>query len=127
MNEATLKRALMVQLRAAMPGAVLWRIEDKFSGGRPDILIVWQGRVACVEVKMDRPGRKGKREPLQALTLQRLENAGARAFWLTYHPRGATLERPDKAVAWSIERLAPGRAPHREVARTLANMLDPTL
>lgn len=106
-----------------MPGAVLWRIEDKFSGGRPDILVIWRGKVAGVEVKMDRPSRKGKREPLQALTLQRLEKAGAYAYWLVYYPNGAKLERWNAALVWSLA--GASHAPHREIARTLANLMNP--
>jgi hypothetical protein len=126
MNEADLKRALMPQLKAAMPGAVCWRVEDKFTKGRPDIFIIWRGRCAGVEVKMDRAERKGKRDPLQELTLRRLELAGAYAYWLVYWPDGAVLERWDTSPVWSIQKPTPG-APHREIARALANLMDSTL
>lgn len=120
-TEASAKRALMKALKATMPDAVCWRVEDKFAGGRPDILVIWCGKVAAIEVKMERPGRRAQRTELQALTLRKLEAAGARAWWLVYWWDGkAILERPDTQVLAVFE----GRGIHAQVARFVADSLE---
>lgn len=111
----------MAALKAVMPDAVCWRVEDKFTGGRPDILVIWHGRIAAIEAKVERPGRRASRTELQALTLRRLEAAGAHAFWLVYWWDGkAVLERPDTSVIAIFE----GRAIHAQVARFVADRLE---
>jgi len=73
MNEATCKAALCKLLRATLPGAVVYRHEDQFTAGIPDISVTWRGRTVWVEVKLDRPGRRAVVTAAQALALRQLE------------------------------------------------------
>jgi hypothetical protein len=122
MNEATMKRALVERIRERMPGAVVWRLEDKFTAGRPDIAIVWRGRFAGVEVKLDRAKRKGERTELQKLTLRRLESAGALGVWLVYWPDGAiVIERWDTSPLAHFDGPRPA---HGKAAEWLASWFE---
>lgn len=124
MKETQLSSVLVKNLRAAMPGSLILKIQDKFTAGIPDVLVFWRGRAAGIEVKLDRAKRKGERSPLQALTLRRLELAGAWAWWLVYWPDGsAVLERPDTAVV-AIFKPMPGLNVHVQVARFVADALE---
>lgn len=74
MNEATCKAALVKLLRAAVrpAGGIVYRHEDTFTGGIPDISVNLDGRTVWAEVKFDKPGRKGKLTPLQDAALTAL-------------------------------------------------------
>ena len=74
MNEATCKAALCKVLRAKLPPAEsrVYRHEDAWTGGIPDISITANGHTLWVEVKLDRPGRRGKVTELQRTSLQAL-------------------------------------------------------
>lgn len=97
MNEATIKRGLVKTLRADLPGCVVFRHEDRFTGGVPDLSLTWSGHTVWIEVKYSRPGRKSKLSPLQARTLAKLRAAGALAYCLTYVD-GPT---PRTEVSWA--------------------------
>jgi hypothetical protein len=84
MTEATLKRAFVQVLKAIMPGCVVYRHEDKFRGGVPDISLTYAGVTSWIEVKYSRPGRTSRPSPLQRLELTRLRDAGAPTFLLEY-------------------------------------------
>lgn len=79
MNEATLKRALVKALRKRLPSAVIFRHEDLFTAGIPDLSITSnrpgdiRTSVVWAEVKFDRLRSKSKTTPVQELTLGRLE------------------------------------------------------
>ena len=72
MNEAYLKGCLVKALRHEMPGSVVYRHEDQFTAGIPDISVTWREHTAWIEVKFDRPGRRAKITPAQQLALQQL-------------------------------------------------------
>ena len=71
MNESDCKAALCKVLRASLPPAEsrVYRHEDAWTGGIPDISITANGHTLWVEVKLDRPGRRGKVTELQRASL----------------------------------------------------------
>lgn len=87
MNEAYLKKRLKDALREAMPGAVIYRHEDKFSGGIPDLSVTWSGVTSWIEVKYEKNGRPSRPTELQRLALRALSGAGAPTFLLTYRDK----------------------------------------
>jgi hypothetical protein len=72
MDESYLKSAVCKKLKATLPGAVVFRHEDKFTGGIPDISVTWNDHTCWVEVKYDRPKSRAKVTGQQKLTLGRL-------------------------------------------------------
>ena len=74
MNEATCKAALCRLLRESVipKGGIVYRHEDTFTGGIPDISVNLDGRTVWAEVKLDKPGRKGKLTALQQAALTAL-------------------------------------------------------
>lgn len=89
MNEATLKRKLVDALKEAMPGAVIFRHEDRFTAGIPDLSVTYADRTVWVEVKYSRPGKSAKVSGAQRLILSRLMKHG-RMLLLTYDDRDGT-------------------------------------
>ena len=75
MNEATCKAALCRLLRESVVprGGVVYRHEDTFTGGIPDISVNLGGRTLWVEVKLDKPGRPGRVTALQEAALLSLQ------------------------------------------------------
>jgi hypothetical protein len=87
MNEATVKRSLVRVLRERVDarGGVVYRHEDIFTGGIPDVSVSLNGGTVWAEVKLDRPGRRSKVTALQRDALRRL-----RGYLLVYRvgPKG---------------------------------------
>jgi hypothetical protein len=96
-NEAYLKKRLCDETRKLIPGVVIFRHEDKFSGGIPDCSFTWGGRTVWVEVKYRRKGTAGLLTELQRLTISRLIRQG-RALVVTY------VERPDHSLVIQVDR-----------------------
>lgn len=81
-QEAKLKSNLMIMLRQALPKYVLFRHEDKFTSGIPDISITGFAKTSWFEVKhatpdFDSPG-------IQELTMLRLAAAGFHARYIIF-------------------------------------------
>lgn len=76
MNEADLKRRLKKAIEATMRGAVVFRHEDTFTAGIPDLSVTWGGVTSWWEVKYARIGRVAHPTKLQAYTLDQLNRAG---------------------------------------------------
>jgi len=102
MNEATCKAALVKILRASLPPGEgrVFRHEDMFTGGVPDISISYLGRTVWCEVKLDRHGRRSKVTELQRASLKALQG-----FLLTFEEFrdgtfGARFEGGD--LNWSL-------------------------
>lgn len=75
MRESDCKAALVKILRGSLPAADsrVYRHEDAWTGGIPDISITFMGKTLWVEVKLDRPGRRGKVTELQRASLRALK------------------------------------------------------
>jgi len=75
MTESTAKAALCKVLRNALPAGEsrVYRHEDAWTGGIPDISITALGKTIWVEVKLDRHGRRSKVTELQRASLKALK------------------------------------------------------
>jgi len=86
-TEATCKAALARLLRKSLVprGGIVYRHEDQFTGGIPDVSLSLDGFTVWAEVKLHRPGRKAKTTALQTAALIAL-----RGLLVEYavHPRG---------------------------------------
>ena len=74
-NEATCKAAVAKILRAEIVprGGVVYRHEDQFTGGIPDLSANLDGRTVWAEFKLDRPGKRSLLTVLQKDALTRLQ------------------------------------------------------
>ena len=88
MTEATLKAALRKAIIKRIPGVVVYRHEDLFTAGIPDVSVTLPPRTVWIEVKFAN-GRKASPTKLQALALRRLDGV-----LLTYRIQKATKKRP---------------------------------
>jgi hypothetical protein len=52
LTEARFTARLLNDVRRARPGAVVWKIADRFTGGIPDFLVCEEGRTTFCEVKL---------------------------------------------------------------------------
>lgn len=84
MTEATLKSALVRALRT-LPNAVVFRHEDRFTHGIPDISITLHHATTWLEVKFANPSFNSR--GIQELTLLRLALVGT-ARYVIYHQDG---------------------------------------
>ena len=97
MNEAHLKKRLCDETRKLIPGVVIFRHEDKFTAGVPDISFTALGRTVWVEVKYRRKGNQGMLTMQQRITLTKLVKHG-RALVVTYN------ERTDGSLIIAVDR-----------------------
>ncbi len=84
MNEGDLKDTLVRTLRQTMVGAAIFRHEDKFTAGIPDISVNWRGFTTWIEVKYLNPDFIGKE--IQYVTALKLERE-ARCLYALYVQR----------------------------------------
>lgn len=73
-SESKLKHELCNLLKQALPGSVVFRHEDQFTAGIPDISVTWGGITVWIEVKLAKPSIKGRE--IQLMTGVRLDGAG---------------------------------------------------
>lgn len=75
MAESNLQRKIQKYLKEILPGSVVWKNHgNQYSvKGLPDIMCVANGKMICIEVKIE--GNKVTK--LQEITLQKLQDAGA--------------------------------------------------
>jgi hypothetical protein len=119
-NEAYLKGRLVRILREELPGAVVFRHEDKFTPGVPDISVTWHGRTRWIEVKYDRP-----RSPAKLTATQHAALMALRGYVLTYGVQRATgkkntrmlLLRSGLSTEWS-------QFNHRAVAGAIRHSIE---
>ena len=74
MNENTIKDELVKRLRRAAPRFVVFRHEDRFTAGIPDISMTGRGATSWWEVKYLNPRLHSY--GLQELTMKRLASPG---------------------------------------------------
>lgn len=84
--EARLKGLLVKAIRAQLPGAVVYRHEDTFTAGIPDVSVTWEGVTSWWEVKAEPLGRTSTPTALQLRELERLSRHTV-AGLLTYRER----------------------------------------
>jgi hypothetical protein len=91
MTEASVTQDLLKHLKAALPGAVVFKISDRFTTGIPDICVNWKGHTTWLEIKLlKKGGRLETCSPaLQQLTMRNLhrESQGG-AWYVVYDARG---------------------------------------
>lgn len=81
MNEADCKGSFVKALREALPHFVVFRHEDHFTHGLPDISVTGNGRTSWIEAKYANPSFKSK--GIQNLNMRRLAKAGI-AFYVVF-------------------------------------------
>ena len=97
MDEQTLKRGLMAEIKRVFPASVPLRHEDRFTSGIPDISLSLGGKTSWWEVKLADPQCKSK--GIQQYLCQRL-NAASFCRYVIYQrgiPRGRS-KRPGRVV-----------------------------
>lgn len=72
MTESQFKCRVVTYLKRELPGAWIYHPSDRFVSGVPDLLILYQGIFAAVELKVG----KNKATKLQLIVLQRIGEAG---------------------------------------------------
>jgi len=95
MNEAILKAALVQETRAALKQAVVFRHEDKFTHGIPDMSVTYNGHISWWEAKYADP--KFASRGIQELTMLRLNRAAhARyvVYWEQKHDKRTYIVEP---------------------------------
>jgi hypothetical protein len=84
MNEADLKSKLVKFLRKKIPSSVVFRHEDKLTGGVPDISVTYANTTTWIEAKFIRGRITFSDTGLQRISMQRLDYAGKRAFYVIW-------------------------------------------
>lgn len=109
MNEATVKAGFVALVRGELPTAVVYRHEDRFSAGVPDISVSWNGRTSWWEVKWAHPGFEcGK---VQHIMMLRLEKVTIARYLIYANIRGEKTTHvvlPSESERWRDSVLAPG-------------------
>lgn len=71
MSESQFTSRLIRALRAALPGAFVRKLSDRYTAGLPDFFVVFDGRTTWFEVKL----AGGRIAPLQRETLRLMRRA----------------------------------------------------
>ena len=111
MNESQFKAAVCKSIRKQLPGAVVFRHEDRLTAGIPDISVTWHGRTVWLEAKiLDLDifpvEHLAKKFPLQARTIQQLVIQGnEKSGFLVLGPRRiAIISWRWRGMGWKIVR-----------------------
>ena len=78
MTESQFSAKLLRALRQRMPNAVVWKLNDRFTSGIPDAVVVYEGMATWLEMKM----KHGPLSAIQYETLKRLK----RGYVVRYFP-----------------------------------------
>lgn len=90
MTEATLKQSLVACLKNRLPGAVVFRHEDRFRAGIPDISVTWGHHTSWLEVKYAAPRIRARE--FQDVTLRDLARHGWGSFMVVYFNHAGVVE-----------------------------------
>lgn len=82
MTEHSLVESLVGYLRKRFPSYVIWKINDRFTHGIPDIIVSGNGRTSHWEVKHADPDFQS--DGIQELTMKRLAHTGVPAHYLIF-------------------------------------------
>lgn len=96
------KAELVRYLKKYLPLAVVFRHEDHFTSGIPDISVTWKGRTWWIEVK-EFPGKKGR--AIQNATAVLLKKQGFSCFYVIYHRKEnrTYIVDPEKYDFWDAQ------------------------
>lgn len=96
------KADLVKHLKKYLPLAVVFRHEDHFTSGIPDISVSWKGHTWWIEVK-EFPGKKGR--AIQNATACLLKRQGYDCFYVIYHKtrNRIYIVEPEKYDNWNKE------------------------
>lgn len=106
MNEASVTAALLAHLRQQLPGAQVFKLSDRTTGGIPDVCITWAGDTWWLEIKLLKSGDgvKSASPALQRWTMCRLsEQSSGRAFYVVYDARKPKERRTAIYPAWGLD------------------------
>lgn len=81
-NEASLKGKLVELIKKELHGSVVFRHEDRFTAGVPDISITWENYTTWLEVKHMKP--KFKSRGIQSVTTLQLALTSHKCWYLLY-------------------------------------------
>lgn len=81
MNETKLKADLVGRLRKEIPNAIIFRHEDQFTVGTPNISVTWNGKTTWWEVKFAKTQIRSRRA--RKLTLKELGEQG-QCYYVIY-------------------------------------------
>jgi len=96
--ETQLKSALTRLLRKSLKNAVIFRHEDQYTAGIPDISVTWNGHTTWLEVKLANPRIKGR--GIQKHTAMELAKSGKcwYVIYVTYKDLHSTIIAEPKLV-----------------------------
>jgi len=106
MIEKNLVSACMSILAHELPRAVIYRVADRFTGGRPDLEVAWGGTTSYLEFKYlikDETVHDKWEDARQLVTCVRLEQQTGRCWVVAY--RKAYRERPDETIIYRPTKL----------------------
>src|SRR3990167_5922208 len=72
MSETTFKCAAVKAIKKDLPGAWVYHPSDRWNSGVPDLLVLWNGVFAAIELKVGR----NTATRLQMVVLERIRAAG---------------------------------------------------
>lgn len=104
MNESQLKAKMRTYLNKTYPAAVVYRHEDKFTAGIPDLSITQNGQTIWIEVKIHNAEIFScvdfiHKFPLQAREIQRL--GGYFVVWTPKRHNPYSLIARERNIGWS--------------------------
>jgi len=77
MTECDLKAKVKAAIRKRFPDLWVYKTNDRFTSGIPDLIICAWGRLVAIELKA--PGKPCRGEPIQEYQLDAIVRAGGRA------------------------------------------------
>ena len=72
MNESRFKCAAVKAIKKELPGVWVYHPSDRWNSGVPDLLVLWEGQFAAIELKVGR----NKATRLQEVVMGRIRVAG---------------------------------------------------
>jgi len=92
MSEAGRTKRFLDKVRRAHPGAFVWKISDRVTGGIPDAMVVVNANVIWYEFKVGEPEQINRLvRPLQKRQIEKLREAGATIFVVLFKKAGVAI------------------------------------
>jgi hypothetical protein len=96
----------MDAIEAGCPGALLWKINDRLTGGRPDLEVAWRGHTSKIEFKLlkkDENIHQKWEDERQLVTCVKYERQTHHCWIVAY--RMAAFERPNTTLIYRPTKL----------------------